>query len=108
MYHDTNQEIHLASHTIHAKVKCICGAYDVASVIRFCWLLVLHFLAMVAPRDGVSLKMPPKKRVLDKTAVGAFKAGVNIFQLPRKARKSRHAAHESGSRRSTRLERCTS
>lgn len=61
------------------------------------WLLVLHFLAMVAPRDGVSLKMPPKKRVLDKTAVGAFKAGVNIFQLPRKARKSRHAAHERGS-----------
>lgn len=78
MYHDTNQEIHLASHTIHAKAKCICGAYNVASIIRFCWLLVLHFLAMVAPRDGVSLKMPPKKRVLDKTALGAFKTYFNF------------------------------
>lgn len=42
------------------------------------WLLVLHFLAMVAPRDGVALKMPPKKRVLDKTALGAFKTYFNF------------------------------
>lgn len=70
MYHDTNQEIHLASHTIHAKVKCICGAYDVASVIRFCWLLVLHFLAMVAPRDGVALKNASKKASFGQNSVG--------------------------------------
>lgn len=31
MYHDTNQEIHLA-----------CGAYDVVLIIRFCWLLVVQ------------------------------------------------------------------
>lgn len=62
MYHDTNQEIHLASHTIHAKAKCICGADDVASVIRF-WLVV----GPTFPRHGCTKRWSRLKKCLQKS-----------------------------------------
>lgn len=34
------------------------------------WLLVLHFLAMVAPRDGVALKNASKKASFGQNSVG--------------------------------------
>lgn len=70
MYHDTNQEIHLASHTIHAKVKCICGADDVALVIRF-WLVV----GPTFPRHGRTERWSLLKNASKKASFGQNSVG---------------------------------